>query len=69
MNYEVKTKDAIEHTYGVWNNDMKAFQYVHDWNGAETLDLETANKVCQRLNDGNYGKQVGSFGGMGMGTF
>lgn len=49
MKYVVKTKDSPNHTYGVWNNEMCAFQHVSEWNGTETLDLEDANAVAERL--------------------
>lgn len=50
MKFEVRTKDPETLTYGIWNNDMLAFQYITAWDGTETLDLEEANKVCERRN-------------------
>lgn len=67
MKFEAKTKDRENRTYGVWNNDMQAFQYVAEWNGSETLSLVVANEMAERLNRPK--KQAGTFGGMGMGTF
>lgn len=50
MKYEPITKDRDEKTYGVWNNGMCAFQYIDEWNGTETLDLEEAVRVANLLN-------------------
>ena len=50
MKFEVRTKDPETLTYGIWNNDMLAFQYINDWDGTETTNLDAANKVCERLN-------------------
>lgn len=36
--------------FGVWNNDMKAFQYVNDWDGVKTEDFYEAKRVCEKLN-------------------
>ena len=70
LQYEVLTKDRENKTYGIWNNDMVAWQFIRDWNGAETIDLEKANEVCKRLNNGTYfNASCNSFGGLGMGTF
>lgn len=51
MKYIVLTKDTENKTYGIWNNDMCAFQYIYDWDGTETVDLEEANKIATQLNN------------------
>lgn len=52
MKYEVKEYSAT--TYGIWNNDMCAFQYVEFWNGLDTTDIDEAHEQCQRFNSGHY---------------
>jgi hypothetical protein len=48
--FVVKCKDAEFKTYGAYNNDMKAFQYVDAWRGTETVNLEEAEKIVANLN-------------------
>lgn len=48
--YEVRTKNETDLTYGIWNNDMQAWQYIHEWNGTETTNLEEANVICDNTN-------------------
>lgn len=67
MNYEVKEKAAA--TYGIWNKDMCAFQFIPEWDSVETTDIDAAHKVCSDRNNGIFPKQAGTFGGLGMGTF
>lgn len=67
--FEVRCKEQENHTYAIWNNDMCAWQNIPAWNGLETIDLETANQVCDSLNNLDLPRISSSFGGMGMGTF
>ncbi len=48
--YEARCKDRHDKTYGVWNNNMLSFQYINEWNGTETLDLEQAVEMADALN-------------------
>lgn len=48
--FKVKCKSDEWKTYGIWNNDMKAFQYISDWQGTEIPNLEEANKMAAFLN-------------------
>ncbi len=53
--YEVKHKhkllsDPPIDVWGVWNNNMQAWQYVNAWDSNETRDWEQANIECKRLN-------------------
>lgn len=50
MKFEVRTKDSINKTYGIWNNDMQSFQYVYDWDGTETISYSDAIRACKELN-------------------
>ena len=50
MKYEAITHTRENKSYGIWNNDMQAFQYIYDWGGTETISLETTNKVAADLN-------------------
>lgn len=36
--------------YGVWNNDMKAKQYIADWEGIYAPSKEEAIKKAKELN-------------------
>ena len=49
--YQVRTKDRREKTYGIWNNDMCAFQYIEAFNGLETVDIEKAIEECEKRNN------------------
>jgi hypothetical protein len=50
MKYEALTKDRENKTYGVYNHDMKAFQFVNEWNSSDTINLENAIKKAEELN-------------------
>jgi len=52
MKFEVRAKGGqfIE-TYGVYNNDMKEFQYITEWNSTETIHIEEAIKACNKRNN------------------
>lgn len=50
LKFEVRTKDPINLTYGIWNNDMLAWQYIADWNGTDCIDLEEAQKIATEKN-------------------
>jgi hypothetical protein len=48
MKYEVREKEPS--VYGIWNNHMEAFQYIHKWGCSETWDNEKAIEICDALN-------------------
>lgn len=49
--FEVREKDSDNECYGIWNNDMLAFQYVDAWNGTETIFIHEAIEKCITLNN------------------
>jgi hypothetical protein len=51
--FTAKCKDEQWKTYGVYNNAMKEFQYVDEWRGTETINLEEAERVATELNKGS----------------
>lgn len=42
--------DEENNEYGVWNNDMKAKQYMENWGGNFTNSKEEAIQNARRLN-------------------
>lgn len=50
MKFEAKTKERESLTYGIWNNDMHAWQFVNSWGGTECMDLECAQNKAEQLN-------------------
>lgn len=48
--YEVKQQYPF---WGVWNNDMCAFQFVDKYSGSLTLNKSWAEQQCKILNDKN----------------
>jgi hypothetical protein len=50
MKFEVQEKTPS--TYGIWNNDMVAWQFIYEWKSNETTDLDKALTVCEQLNIG-----------------
>lgn len=49
--FEVREKDSDDITFGIWNKDMEAYQYIEWWHGNETTDLDDAKRICELLNN------------------
>lgn len=51
--YSPRTYDSENLSYGVWNEEMRAFQFIDEWNGCKTLSFEEANQMAGKLNGKN----------------
>lgn len=53
--FEARTHTEENLTYGVWNNHMKCFQYIYEWDSTQTLDLQKAVDEAEKRNSIKYG--------------
>lgn len=49
--FETKESELYKGMYGCYNNDMKCFQYVYEWNGATHSDYGVAMLMTKQLNE------------------
>lgn len=50
--FEVRERvnDNNEVCFGIWNNNMIAWQYIHEWEGISTKDKSEADAICESTN-------------------
>jgi len=48
VKFEVRPKGELY--FGIWNNDMLAWQFVGDWMKSETVNKEKAEWYCSMMN-------------------